>query len=212
MTENATPQLPFFKAPRPTAIRVWHWLVFLFFLMSITTVIFGSTLFKTKPNVAMVQEQVTQKGGILTEKQAWGVAHEYSDKLWMLHKYLGYGLALLLLWRMIIEFQLSKEKKLFTRIRAAAQYPGNSPEKQHYKMVQYLYLFFYGIFLLMALTGLVLAYEDLDFLRPVHEAAEEIHGLAQYGMYGFIIFHIIGVIRADLGAYSGLVSSMINGK
>lgn len=202
----------FFKDSKPAAIRIWHWLVFLFFLSSVITVIFGSTLFKTKPNIAMVQAQVQEKGGTITEKQAFGVAHEYSDKLWMLHKYIGYGLSLLLLWRIVAEFSLSKEKQLSARIRAAVQYPGNSPEKNHYKMVQYSYVVFYGLFLVMALTGLVLAYEDIKFLEPIHEPAEEIHGFVQYGLYGFVIFHIIGVIRADLGQYGGIVSRMINGK
>jgi Ni/Fe-hydrogenase 1 B-type cytochrome subunit len=202
----------FFQDVKPAAIRVWHWLLVVFFFSSIITVLFGSTLFKTKPNVAMVQEQVQQKGGTITEKQAWGVAHEYSDKLWMLHKYIGYGLSLLLLWRIITEISLSKEKKLAARIHAAMQYPGISPETKHYKMVQYSYLVFYGLFLVMALTGLILAYEDIEFLKPIHEPAEEIHGFVQYGLYGFIIFHIIGVIRADLGRYGGIVSRMINGK
>lgn len=210
-TSTATDSI-FFKDSKPAAIRIWHWLVFLFFLSSVITVIFGSTLFKTKPNIAMVQAQVQEKGGTITEKQAFGVAHEYSDKLWMLHKFIGYGLSLLLLWRIVAEVSISREKKLSARIRAAVQYPGNSPEQSHYKMVQYSYLVFYGLFLVMAVTGLVLAYEDIKFLAPVHEPAEEIHGFVQYGLYGFMLFHIIGVIRADLGQYGGIVSRMINGK
>jgi Ni/Fe-hydrogenase 1 B-type cytochrome subunit len=208
----ATSTVEYFKDAKPASIRIWHWLVVLFFLSSIITVLFGSTLFKTKSNIPMVQEQVQRGGGKITEKQAWAVAHEFSDKLWMLHKFIGYGLSLLLLWRIIIEVTLSKEKKMLTRIRSAVQYPGNSPEKSHYKMVQNSYLVFYALFLVMALTGLVLAYEDLKFLEPIHEPAEEIHGFIQYGLYGFIVFHFIGVIRADLGQYGGIVSRMINGK
>ncbi len=208
----ATSTVEYFKDAKPASIRVWHWLIVLFFLSSLITVLFGSTLFQTKPNISMVQEQVQRGGGTITEKQAWGVAHEFSDKLWMLHKFIGYGLSLLLLWRIVIEVRISKEKKFLTRIRTAVQYPGNSPEKRHYKMVQNSYLVFYALFLVMALTGLVLAYEDLKFLEPIHEPAEEIHGFVQYGLYGFIVFHFIGVIRADLGQYGGIVSRMINGK
>lgn len=212
MSTPAAADNVFFQDAKPAAIRVWHWLLVAFFFASVITVLFGSTLFKTKPNVAMVQEQVQQEGGTISEKQAWVVAHEYSDKLWMLHKYIGYGLSLLFLWRIIAEIALSKEKKLFARIRTAMQYPGNSPENNHYKMVQNTYLVFYGFFLVMVLTGLILAYEDIQFLKPIHEPAEEIHGFVQYGLYGFIVFHIIGVIRADMGRYGGIVSRMINGK
>ena len=160
----------------------------------------------------MVQEQVQQEGGNLTEKQAWAVAHEYSDKLWMLHKYIGYGLAILMAWRILLEFSLSPEKRLLVRIRKAMEYPGNSPEKNHYKFVQNVYVIFYALFMVMVLTGLVLAYEDVKWLEPLHEPAEELHGFVQYGLYGFVLFHIIGVIRADLGRYGGIISRMINGK
>jgi Ni,Fe-hydrogenase I cytochrome b subunit len=64
----------------------------------------------------------------------------------------------------------------------------------------------------MAATGLVLAFEDVEWLRPVHNAAKQIHGVLQLGMYGFIIIDLTGVIRADITKYGGIVSRMINGK
>jgi Ni,Fe-hydrogenase I cytochrome b subunit len=64
----------------------------------------------------------------------------------------------------------------------------------------------------MAATGLVLAFEDVELLTPVHNAAKQIHRVVQWGIYGFIIIHLTGVIRADLTKYGGIVSRMINGK
>ena len=93
MTHQQNARTEFFNDSKPASIRLWHWLAFLFFLATITTVIFASTLFTTQSNIPMVQEQVQQKGGSVTDKQAWAVAHEYSDKLWMLHKYFGFGLS-----------------------------------------------------------------------------------------------------------------------
>jgi len=81
MSTPANTSTPFFKEPKPLSIRLWHWFTFLFFTASITTVIFGSTLFKTKNNISMVQEQVQSKGGSITPDQARKVAHEFSDKL-----------------------------------------------------------------------------------------------------------------------------------
>ncbi|MBZ5856904.1 cytochrome b/b6 domain-containing protein [Flavihumibacter profundi] len=212
MAQTQTAEPFFFRETKPAAIRLWHWLAALFFACTIITVLFASTLFKMKPNVAVVQEQVQRAGGTITEKQAFSVAHEYSDKLWMLHKWLGYGLSILLLWRIIAEVTISKEKKLSARIKKAISYPDADQEKKHYMTVQYSYLIFYGLFILMALTGLVLAYEDVEWLKPIHEPAEQVHNVVQYGLYGFILFHIVGVIRADLGRYGGIVSRMINGK
>jgi cytochrome b561 len=211
LTNNETAPLPFFNEPKPASIRLWHWLTFLFFLASVTTVIFASTMFRTRDNIAMVQSLVTEKGGTITPVQARNVAHEYSDKFWMLHKYIGFGLSILVLWRIIAEVAVSKEKRLATRIRKAASIP-QSEEKKHFVLVEYGYVLFYALFILMALTGLVLAFEDWQWLDPVHGAAKQIHSIVQWGLYAYMVLHIAGVIRADLTKYGGIVSRMINGK
>jgi thiosulfate reductase cytochrome b subunit len=160
----------------------------------------------------MVQDQVKEKGGSLSKDQAWKVAHEYSDKLWILHTWFGYGLCILLLCRIMIEAKMSKERKLGTRIKRALGYPKSDSEKKHYLFVQCSYSVFYFLFILMALTGLVMALEDVKWLKPLRSTANNIHIIVQYGIYAFIILHIGGVIRADLGKYNGLISRMIHGK
>lgn len=213
MTTSASkPAQHYFQTAKPASIRLWHWLTFLFFTASITTVIFGSTLFKTANNISLVQQQVQEKGGIVTKDQARNVAHEYSDKLWMLHKYIGFGLSFLIFSRIIIEVRLSKGKKLSTKIRSALVYPAGAPEKKHFLFVQFSYVVFYILFITMATTGLVLAFEDFEWLKPVHNLAKETHSIVQWGLYTFFVIHIAGVIRADLTKHNGIVSRMINGK
>ena len=211
-TATANNEHIFFRTAKPAIIRLWHWLTFLFFTATIATVIFASTLFKTSTNVSMVQQQVHEKGGIVTKEQARNVAHEYSDKLWMLHKYIGFGLSFLIFSRIIIEVIMSKEKKLATKIRSALGYPAGTAEKKHFLFVQYSYVVFYILFITMASTGLILAFEDVEWLKPVHHIAEETHSVVQWGLYTFFILHIAGVIRADLTKYNGIISRMINGK
>lgn len=201
-----------FNQTKPAIIRIWHWLALLFFVSSVITVILSGTLFKTRNNIDIVQSMVKDKGGNITPEQAKNVAHEYNDKLWTLHKYIGFGLVFLMLWRIVAEIIISKEKKLSTRIKIASGYPDSNSEKKHYLMVQYSYLIFYAMFLMMATTGLVLAFEDIELLKPIHKLAKSIHSLVQWGMYGFMVFHIVGVIIADCGEYGGIVSRMINGK
>jgi cytochrome b561 len=193
-------------------LRIWHWLTFLFFLASISTVIFGSTLFKTKENIAMVQEQAMHKGGVLTNDQARAIAHEFSDKLWMLHKYIGFGLSILMLLRIIIEVAASKQDTVMGRIKAAASIPVKDAEQKHYINVNKSYLLFYMLFITMSLTGLVLAFEDVKFLDPIHKISKQIHSYVQYGMYAYMVLHIVGVVLADTDKYPGIVSRMINGK
>lgn len=212
MTPQPNATAGFFQDPKPASIRLWHWMLVLFFFASLMTVLFGSTLFRTRDNVAMVQDQIHQEGGSITEKQAWRVSHEFSDKLWILHKYIGFGLAVLLIWRIGIETALSKEQKLSARLKKAMQFPHSDPEANHYRMVQRVYAIFYGLLLLMVVSGLILAFEDVSALRAVQEPAELVHNIVQYGLYGFLLFHIVGVVRADMGRYGGIVSRMINGK
>ncbi len=206
------PSTAFFTQSKPASIRIWHWLTFLFFAASVTTVLLNSTVFKTRYNIAMVQEQVQKEGGSITEKQARSVAHEYSDKLWDIHKLIGFGLSFLMLWRIIAEVTIAKEKRLKTRIQHAMRLKDDSSEKKHYLTVQYSYIVFYILFLAMVITGLILAFEDLEWLKAIHKPAKNIHGFIQYGLYAFMALHIIGVIRADITKYSGIVSRMINGK
>ncbi len=206
------PSTAYFSQSKPVSIRIWHWLTFLFFAASVTTVLLNSTVFKTRANIAMVQEQVQKEGGIITEKQARSVAHEYSDKLWDIHKLIGFGLSFLMLWRIIAEVTIAKEKRLKTRIQNAMHLKDDSSEKKHYLTVQYSYIVFYLLFLAMIITGLILAFEDVELLKAIHRPAKNIHGFIQYGLYAFMALHIIGVIRADITKYSGIVSRMINGK
>src|ERR1700722_1834145 len=93
---------PTFNDFHSLAIRIWHWTFFVILTASLVCVLFGSTAFKTNDNIALVQDQLKGKGAIVTKNQARAVAHEYSDKLWNLHKYFGYVLCGLLLSRIII--------------------------------------------------------------------------------------------------------------
>ena len=197
---------------KTSLIRVWHWLTFLFFLASISTVIFGSTLYKTKNNISMVQEQALSKGGNLTNDQARAIAHEFSDKLWMLHKYIGYGLSILMLLRIIIEVTVTRQDTVLGRIKSADSIKVKDAEQKHYVNVQYSYLLFYLLFLTMSFTGLVLAFEDVKFLDPIHKISKQIHSYVQYGLYAYMVLHIAGVVLADMDRYPGIISRMINGK
>ena len=204
-----------FNQKHSLAIRIWHWATFITMSASLICVLLASTLFRTRNNISMVQEQLQGKGATVTQDQARAVAHEYSDKLWEWHTFMGYALCFLLLSRLVIEFLQPSDEKLSVKIKAALGFVPVSnedkKEKNHYLMVKRGYLFFYTILLVMGLTGLVLAFEDAPMLKSIHGAAKSIHEFTQYLIYFFILFHLIGVIRTDSGKNKGLVSGMING-
>lgn len=214
MQNNQTEISSYFNHHHALAIRIWHWVTFSLFTATIIMVLLAKTMFDTHGNIGMVQDQVKEKGGIVTQDQARNVAHEYNDKLWNTHKIIGYILCFALLSRVVIEVAVSKEERILSRIKQATGISKLSVNKindsKHYIMVKYLYLLFYLLFFIMACTGLILAFEDTEFLKPIHNAAKSLHEFVQYLIYGYIVIHLVGVILADVTSNPGIVSRMIN--
>jgi cytochrome b len=197
-------------------IRIWHWATFLIISGSMITVLINATMLNPRDNITLVQNQLKAKGVIATDEQAFAVSHQYEDKMWDVHKLFGYGLAFLLVSRLILELLQPKEEKLRYRFKNAMNRfklnDGNSVQYRHYLYVKRLYLLFYLILLVMAITGLDLAFgHEFGFTRQTHNALKTIHSLFQYFMYGFIFIHICGVFIAENSKDKGIVSGMING-
>jgi len=205
-----------FNEPHSLPIRIWHWSFFLVLSASLVTVLFGSTVFRTQDNIVTVQTPLQKKGAVLNAEQARAVAHEFSDKLWNLHKWIGFIICALLLSRLIIEITQPGEEKLKNKIKRAAGFSSKIQSERlarnHYVQVKWGYLLFYLLILLMALTGLGLAFEDVPWLKSGHETFVQLHSFIQYLIYSFILVHLVGVIRADLGKHRGIVSGMIHGQ
>ncbi len=168
ITIASRPALHYFQTSKPEFIRLWQRLTFLHLTISITKVIFGSTLFKSNNNINIVQQQVQEKVSIVNKNLARSVGHKYSDRLWMLHKYIGLGLSFIIFSRIIIKVRLSKEKKLSTKIRTALGYPTDTPEKKYFLFLQSSYIVFYILLIAVATTKLLLVFEHVEWLKPVH--------------------------------------------
>jgi len=199
-----------------TLIRIWHWVTFLVLSASMITVLINSTMLNPRDNVGMVQNQLKEKGLTASEQQAFAVSHEYEDKMWDVHKWLGFGLAFLLATRVLIELVQPAEEKIRARIKNAMGLlklnDENKAQYRHYLNVKKVYTLFYIILLLMALTGLGLAFgRDLGFTREIHDAVKTIHSILQYCIYAFVLIHLIGVVIAENTKDKGIVSGMING-
>jgi Ni/Fe-hydrogenase 1 B-type cytochrome subunit len=205
-----------FLQKHSVAIRTWHWIIFLFIVSSMVTVLFASTLLDPRDNIGMVQEQLQKNGLTVTQDQAFAVSHEYEDKVWGVHKWIGFGIVFLLLSRLVIELTQPGEEKLRSRLKAAiALYKQNDAIKKTYRHfigVKLTYTLFYVLILFMALTGLGMAFgRDIGLSRNVYGTIREIHSFGQYCMYAFVLVHLCGVIVADTTNAKGIVSGMING-
>ena len=108
---NSTAVPSFFIQEHSMMIRIWHWLTFIVISGIILTVLINSTLTNQRKNIPMVQEQLKSRNIIVTEDQAFAVTREYEDKFWNVHKLLGYGLAFLLISRVIIELHNPVRKR-----------------------------------------------------------------------------------------------------
>jgi Ni/Fe-hydrogenase 1 B-type cytochrome subunit len=205
-----------FNESHARAIRIWHWTFFIAMTAQLITVLFASTLFRTRNNIGLVQQEMQHQGVTIGNDQARGVAHAFNDRLWDWHTYLGYIICGFLLARIVIELTLSKEERLATKIRQAIAIkrstPADAGSQTHYLQVKWSYVIFYCVILTMALTGLCLAFDDLPIMKGIRGPARQVHSFVQYLIYGFIVLHLGGVILADLGKHQGIVSGMIHGK
>jgi len=200
------------------AIRIWHWLTFLVVTSLILTVLMASTVLNPRKNVPEVQNILKAKGITADNQQSFAVAHLFDDKMWDLHKLLGYGLAFLFLARVVIEFMQTEEEKNTARLKKAlyallqSKKVDEKKDLRHYLIVKYSYLLFYGLLMIMVATGLTIAFgSEMGLSRQANHTIKEIHAFVQYFIYAFVFFHMAGVILIDLGKAKGIVSGMING-
>ncbi|HXC06379.1 MAG TPA: cytochrome b/b6 domain-containing protein [Bacteroidia bacterium] len=204
-----------FRGPHSGAQRIWHWGSSLAIIALLCTVLIASTLLKPRNNVHKIQDKLQEKGVNVTSDQAKAVAKSIGHPIWVWHKYIGVGLAVLFLFRIILEFFEPEGQSLRARIRKGALYlrqmPGDKNTK-HYLFVKYFYLLFYLMIFIMVSTGLCLIYaDDVDFIHTIEENIKDIHSAVMYGVMGFIVLHIAGLMNSELGPDPGITADMING-
>lgn len=213
---STNPETSPFLQQHSAALLIWHWLTFLFLTGSMVTVLFNSTLLSPRDNLQLVQDQLSKKGITVNNEQALAVSHGYEDKVWNVHKYFGFGLAILFLARVVIEFTQPEEEKMRNRLqKAIALSKKNDPgsaEYKHYMQVKLSYMLFFLLLFLMVFTGLGMAFgRGLGFSREISGALRNLHAIVQYLIYTFIVLHLGGVILAENGKMKGIVSGMIHG-
>jgi Ni,Fe-hydrogenase I cytochrome b subunit len=215
-TNSTEKETSIFIQKNSAAIRIWHWFTFLIVISLIVTVLLESTILNQRKNAPEIQAALKEKGIEVNNNQAFAVTRLYGEKIWDIHKLLGYGLAFLFLSRIVIEFTQSKEEKNQARIKKAFflyKQPGqDKKELKHYLFVKGSYMIFYLLLFMMVTTGLIIAFgADLGLSGPFRHTVKNVHGFVQYLIYAFVVIHLAGVIRSDISKYKGMVSGMING-
>ncbi|MDF2432741.1 MAG: hypothetical protein JWP44_2372 [Mucilaginibacter sp.] len=197
------------------SLRLWHWLNAIVITGSLLTVLLNSTILDMRSTTALIKNRLHDAGATVADKQAWSAAHELSDKVWALHTYFGYVLAALVLFRLLMEFFQVADQKFIGKIKSAyVKYQiikKNRELARHEFWVKTLYAVFYLMIIIMAVTGLCLAFEDdVPALKAI-SAFRDIHGFTMYLILAFIVLHLAGVFLAERKDSKGIVSDMING-
>ncbi|WP_410220546.1 cytochrome b/b6 domain-containing protein [Pedobacter sp.] len=200
----------------PASIRFWHWGNTLVISGSLVTVLINSTLFDGRSTRDFVQKELAHAGANVSQEQARAVVHGLEDKVWDIHIYFGYVLTALFLYRLIVEIRADKNQKVFRKFLDTLKiYLSNQAFKStaRYELgIKLLYLVFYTLLLIMAITGLSIAFDDnLGISRSLSHSLKEVHGFCMYPILGFIVLHVGGVYFAERKNKKGIVSDMING-
>lgn len=204
---------------RPSAgLRIWHWSNALLISGLLGTVILRKTLFSWKANSALMIEKAQEAGTKLDPELAKTLAKALRDEMWEWHPRIGIVLGFFILLRIILFFAGGMKDCPFRgALRALKSIGGKSGparvEQIEKTGVKFSYAAFYlGIFS-MAASGLMMEYaEKLGITKAWVEQIQEAHETIMWVIVAFFVMHVLGVLRAELGRHSGIISNMIHGK
>jgi len=199
-----------------TSLRLWHWVNTIVISGSLLTVLINSTITDKRPVSTLIKNELKNAGATVSDDQVGSVAHALGDSVWNIHIYFGYVLVGLLLFRLFLEFFQLTDQKFIRKVQSAyRQFQSTKKERElakHELTVKAIYAAFYISLIIMAVTGLFLAFED--FLAPfksIRHSVKEVHGFCMYLILAFILVHLAGVFLAERKDNKGIVSDMING-
>jgi len=196
-----------------SSLRFWHWGNAIVITGSLLTVLVNSTVLAGWPTRTFVIDNLKKSGTTVTEDQVRSLVGGLRDRVWDIHVYFGYFLAALLVFRLIYEV-FAKDKKLARQIKGAYNLYRTGQNRliaRHELVVKSLYATFYLLLIIMAATGLCLAFDDdIPALHKMHWI-KEVHGFCMYLVLAFIVVHLVGVFLAERKDSKGIVSDMING-
>jgi Ni/Fe-hydrogenase 1 B-type cytochrome subunit len=182
--------------------RVWHWVHAAVILGLLGTVFLRKTFLSWRTNAELLTQKLSEINIEVTADQAKVLATAIRAPMWEWHIILGYALAALLLWRLLLFFTQSGK----------SNYQDFKEETLHKKMVKTSYIILYAVLLFMAISGLTIHfYETLSLTKDTAHDIKEIHELVYNAILIFVPLHIIGVIVAESRDEKGIISDMIHG-
>lgn len=182
--------------------RVWHWVHATVILALLGTVFLRKTFLSWRTNSELLTQKLSEINIEVTSDQAKTLATTIRAPMWEWHIILGYALAVLLIWRLL----------LFCTQSGKMNYQNFREKTLHKKMVTLSYTVFYAVLLFMAITGLTIHfYETLSLTKDTAHDIKELHELVYNAVLIFVPLHIIGIIVAENRDEKGIISDMVHG-
>jgi cytochrome b561 len=183
------------------SFRIWHWINALVVLGLLGTVFLRKTFLSWRTNSEILMNKLAEMDVVITIEQAKILAREIRSGMWEWHIILGYALAFLIIYRIVLYFTERSIKEKFSSLSL------------HKKGVHVLYYVLYAALFFMSLSGLTMEFHsDLGLSKALTNDLKELHEAIYNVILIFVPLHIAGVIIAENRDEKGLISTMINGK
>lgn len=181
--------------------RLWHWLNAFVVLGILGTVFLRKTFLSWRTNSEILLNKLAEFDITITTEQATILAKAIRAGMWEWHIILGYGLAFLMLYRILLYFKDNSVKESFSNL------------SMHKKAVHASYYVLYAALFFMSISGLAIHFHtDLGLSKALSHDLKELHEAIYNVILVFVPLHIVGVIIAENRDEKGLISTMINGK
>ncbi|DAB29907.1 MAG TPA: cytochrome B [Sulfurimonas sp. UBA12504] len=180
------------------SFKLWHWLNALVVLGLLGTVFLRKTFLSYKANAEILMQKLSEIDIIITIEQAKILAKAIRSPMWEWHIFLGYALAFLMVYRIVLYFQRAVKKEVFSSLSL------------HKKGVELLYYLLYATLFFMTISGLALAFhETLSISKELTHDIKELHEAAFNIILVFVPLHIAGIIIAENRNEKGILSDML---
>jgi cytochrome b561 len=182
--------------------RIWHWIHAIVVLGLLGTVFLRKTFLSWRSNSELLTQKLSEINLEVTEAQAKVLAKAIRAPMWEWHIILGYALAALVVWRILLFFTESGKQN----------YQNLAKETFHKKMVKLGYLGIYTTLFFMSVSGLVIHfYQELGLLKETAHDIKDVHEFVYNALLIFVPLHILGVFAAENRDEKGILSDMVNG-
>ncbi|DAB28849.1 MAG: cytochrome B [Sulfurimonas sp. RIFOXYD12_FULL_33_39] len=181
--------------------RIWHWLSAIVILGLLGTVFLRKTFLSYRTNSEIIMTKLTDMGADIFKEDAVIIAKAIRNIMWEWHLILGYALAFLVLYRVVLFFIDRSKRDAFSSLTL------------HKKGVKISYYIVYATIFFITISGFVVyLHEYLELSQETTKQIKSLHELSYNVFLVFVPLHILGVFIADAKDEHGIVSTMINGK